>query len=302
MPQKISKDQMIEKRSSAMRGASLIKAFRSPPSWSAEGRSATFVMTTDQVDRYGDIVVQDGLDTKNFIQNPTLLLFHNSRSWPAGTWSNVKRGMDGSINQTLGTANFLPEGTDEDADKAARLVELGVIKTCSIGFSPDWDEASAVLDDDDEWTGGIKFEKSELIECSIVPVPANPGAMVKSAAELGEMSLCRDFISEILDTWHKNDAGLIVPRAEIERAHKDANGNKSSIVLKIDTAEVQKIIEDAKDEVRKEEKSFFAKLKSFLISEKQIEEPKAPKIIEGSAVKAAATFAQIKAARARRTA
>lgn len=259
MPKKtISKDQILERRAGSLRGDTLLKALREPTTWNEEKRSATFVMSTEQVDRYGDIVRQEGLDITNFNKNPIMLLFHNSRTWPAGTWSNIEKDLTGRPKKTLGVANFMPEGTDENCDKAAKLVAMGVIKCCSIGFQPDWEAAEPIFDDEDSWTGGIDFRMSELIECSIVPVPANPGAMAKAAAEMGELSLCRDFISEILDSYEKSPAGLIVPRKALEEAHHEASGNKVSVSipanLKTDPELSQKIKESVQKEVEEAKK------------------------------------------------
>jgi hypothetical protein len=315
MTKRVSIDEMMAKRHDAMRGTSLQKAFRSPPSWNEDARSATFVMSTEQVDRYGDIVVQEGLDIAEFLQNPAMLLFHNSRDWPAGQWSNVQKMLSGRPKRTVGDAVFVPEGTTGEADRAARLVALGVIRTCSIGFGVNWDEAEPILDDEDSWTGGIRFNKTTLYECSIVPVPANPGAMAKGALASGDMALCRDFIAEILDNWEKSPAGLIVPRHALEDAHKEVDGERTTITVKVDADEAGEIIRKAGAEimaaVKEENASIFDRIKKFFArqeketlaeTEKQVEEAAKQEPVAGSAAIAAETMNTIKAARAKRQA
>jgi colicin import membrane protein len=76
---------------------------------------------------------------------------------------------------------------------------------------------------------GYEILESELVECSPVTIPANPLALAKSAAH-GDV-LARETIEEILDTWVKTEAGLIMPREEFEKAHKEAAGQRTTVVV-----------------------------------------------------------------------
>lgn len=239
---KASADEVQAKRKDHVRdsdrGLVMVKGFKSPPSWNKEARSAKFVMTSESIDRYQDIVVQAGLNIERFMENPQGLLFHNSRSWPCGLWSDVTKVLGGRPKRTEGVLNFLPEGTDEDADRAARHVAVGSIRTVSIGFKPNWDDIDYILDDDDDWTGGFRYNSSELLECSLVPIPAQPDALVKSAG--GDMVLARSLIEEILDTYAKTPEGLLIPMDEYRAKHFDLAGNRSTFVIDKELAPVAK--------------------------------------------------------------
>ena len=91
---KISADEFVAKRKDhtiEVGGkVGVVKAAKSPPSWDPARRAARFVMTTEQKDRYGDIVRTKGLHTEEFLKNPVGLLFHNSRTWPVATWENLE--------------------------------------------------------------------------------------------------------------------------------------------------------------------------------------------------------------------
>lgn len=229
---RVSADEVQNKRKSQTKsvagGMAVVKGLTSPRTWDDEKRNAKFIMTTEQVDRYGDIVGQAGMDLKNFEQNPQGLLFHNSRSWPVGQWSDITKVLSGRPKRTEGVLNFLPEGVDVDCDRAANHVKHGTIKTVSIGFIPDWEEVDAVLDDNEDWIG-FRFNKSELIECSLVPVPANPGALVKDAR--GDDVLARNLVEDVLDTWTRTPEGLLIPIKEYEQLHFEMGGNKTSIIV-----------------------------------------------------------------------
>jgi hypothetical protein len=58
-------------------------------------------------------------------------------------------------------------------DEIRRLVEADILRATSVGFRPLEDEPINVKD---PW-GGTRYKKSELVECSVVAVPANPNAL-----------------------------------------------------------------------------------------------------------------------------
>ncbi len=230
---KASADEVHSKRKTHVKdvagGSAIVKGFKAPPSWNAEARSAKFIMSSETPDRYRDIVVQSGIDLTAFNKNPQGLLFHNSRSWPIGMWSDVTKILTGRPKRMEGVLNFLPEGTDEDADRAARHVAAGSMRTVSIGFIPDYDQVDWILDEDGDWTGGFRFNSSELIECSVVPVPAQPDALVKDTG--GDWTLARDLIEDVLDTYTKTAEGLLIPLDLYEQKHAEMGGNRTSIIV-----------------------------------------------------------------------
>lgn len=222
MPQKVSLDELLSKRQGHIkhtdRGDAIVKAVKAPASWDDENRSAKFIMTSESVDRYGDIVVQSGIQTDAFMKNPQGLLFHDSRSWPIGLWSDVTKVLAGRPKRTEGVLNFMEKGLDPDADRAATHVKAGTIRTVSIGFIPlDWDYIEEELEGRNRITG-FRFIASELLECSLVPIPAQPDALVKDAG--GDNRLLRSLVEEVLDTYRETPDGLIVPRQEYERVYE----------------------------------------------------------------------------------
>lgn len=253
MSNRPSLDEILSKREghviSTDRGDAIVKTFKAPTSWNQEERSARFTMTAQAEDRMKDIVRTNGLDTTEFEKNPVMLMFHNSRSWPVGKWMDIQK-IGGKSPRMEGTAKFADEGTIDEADKAASLVSQGILQACSIGFIPkdyEW-----IKDDEGNHTWGIDFIESELTECSIVPVPAQPAALVKSAG--GDMTLCRDMIEEVLDTYAKTPEGLLVPREDYVKAYKAVkfadlpqpkSVEKVTLALKVDTEGAAEMVEEA---------------------------------------------------------
>lgn len=213
----IAKAKANEQTRETSAGITLVKAAKAPPSWDKNERSARFVMTSQAQDRYGDIVVTDGVDLSEFEQNPVGLLFHNSRTWPVGHWANMEKMLRGRPPRLEGDLIMLPAGGPvKEVDEAAWMIENGGIRACSIGFLPDWDEVESVLDDEGKWMG-MRFVRSTLLECSICAIPANPQALAKSFGE--DHRLARELIEDILDNWARTPEGVMVPRKAYEEAY-----------------------------------------------------------------------------------
>lgn len=213
----ISLDQIYSERQffvkSTAKGDALTKVHKAPASWNGDGRSATFVMTAEVVDRYGDVVVTKGGDVTEFERNPVCLWAHNSWSHPIGMWEDVKK-ISGSPRRMEGRAMLCEEGTTEDCDMVAKLLASNMVRACSIGFIPkQWE---AIRDDRDRIVG-FKFLEWELLECSICSIPANPAALVKAAG--GDQNAANLAIAMVLDEWSQTPEGLIVPRKDYERAY-----------------------------------------------------------------------------------
>jgi HK97 family phage prohead protease len=219
----VSIDEFLSARKTFARDGLVLKAFKAPPSFDAEARTARFIMSTQQADRDGDVIVTEGIDTSEFEKNPVALLMHNARNWPIGQWSDLEKKTASQPPRLEGVLNFMPEGDSEEADMAALFVQRGVMRACSIGFLPK--EVEMIRDDEDRWTGGFRIPACEIVECSLVPIPANPGALVKEAGGCPRMA--RELIEQVLDEWVKLPDGLVVPREAYEAKRAEITDSKT---------------------------------------------------------------------------
>lgn len=148
-----------------------------------ENRIFQMTYTDETVDRYGDVIKAGGCDSKNYMFNPVVLPFHNSRTFPIG--QTLKLTVDKAGGNVVGLALIVqnsvdPTGTSEIFYK---MMKAGLIKAGSIGFMPKkWtfpDKKQAEeLGMDPNY--GVIFEEWELLEHSICSVPANPNALQNS--------------------------------------------------------------------------------------------------------------------------
>jgi HK97 family phage major capsid protein/HK97 family phage prohead protease len=136
------------------------------------GKSAEFVLSDATPDRFGDIVEVDGWEFANFIKNPVALFSHRA-DFPIGTWANIRK-QDKALRGNLILA---PKGISPRIDEIRGLVEAGILRAVSVGFKP---LASRPVDPTRNDPFGMTpqiYTKSELVECSLVSIPANPNAL-----------------------------------------------------------------------------------------------------------------------------
>lgn len=126
-----------------------------------------FVLSAPAPDRVGDVIERDAWRLENFQRNPICLWAHDHTA-PVGAWTNVRAAADGAL---LGTLNLAAAGTSRIVDTVRSLVDQGIIKAASVGFRPLKAEpikGSAFA---------RRFTEVELLEVSLVSVPANAQAL-----------------------------------------------------------------------------------------------------------------------------
>jgi HK97 family phage prohead protease len=134
--------------------------------------SIVHIISTETSDRYGDIVRAEGLDTGNYKKNPVVLYGHDQRAFPVGKslWQKVTtlpNGQKGVLAKTQFTKST------EEGRTVYQLWKEGLLNAASIGFLPI--DYEPILDN--KSFVGYDFKASELLEYSIVPVPANQEAL-----------------------------------------------------------------------------------------------------------------------------
>jgi HK97 family phage prohead protease/HK97 family phage major capsid protein len=125
-----------------------------------------FVLSDETPDRLDDVIMSDGWDLKAFKRNPIALFGHRS-DFPIGKWLNIRV----ENKQLIGHLEMAAEGTSPRIDEIRRLIDSGILKAVSVGFRP----LESKKREGTDW--GYVYTKSELVETSVVAVPANPNAL-----------------------------------------------------------------------------------------------------------------------------
>lgn len=181
----------------------------------AGARRIPFCLSDDTVDRMGDTIAAEGWELDGYRANPVVLWAHDSYSPPIGKGLAL-RVSDGRL---LGDVEFAAADLYEFADLVYRLVKGGYINAGSVGFNPlEWSFAR-----DKEREFGIDFERQELLEFSVVPVPANAHALVEARAKGLDTRPLAEWAEKVLDEGGR----VIVPRSEIERLRRMAQESRS---------------------------------------------------------------------------
>lgn len=134
----------------------------------SKDKPVTFVASTSDPDRYGDVVDQKGWDLRAYERNPIILFNHNPQQMPIGRGkAYIKNG------QLMIDVEF--DKNDEQAQKIERKVRDGYINAVSVGFQAPKAISRNSLPTEHKYYGksGQYFPKSELLEVSIVTIPAN---------------------------------------------------------------------------------------------------------------------------------
>ena len=129
-----------------------------------EGRE--FVMSDETVDRMGDVILSDGWTLDNFWKNPKALFGHKN-DFIIGRWINVRV----ENKQLRGHLELAKKGTSPRVDEIISLVEQNLLTAVSVGFRPIETKPR------EESEFGVFYTKAELVETSLVSVPANPNAL-----------------------------------------------------------------------------------------------------------------------------
>jgi HK97 family phage prohead protease len=132
----------------------------------------SMTITTAATDREQDEVVPEGIDLRAYRRNPVVLFGHDHRSLPVG----VATSLDVSPGEGIRATWRWLEG-DPFADRVRNAYDQGVLRAASIGFS--------VKEYERNDHGGLRYTQTELLEFSLVPVPANDQAVRSVLRSLG---------------------------------------------------------------------------------------------------------------------
>ncbi len=129
------------------------------------------VASTALEDRHGEVVAVDGWDLKAFKKNPVLQWAHDHTVPAIGVAKNIKVEGEGKKARLIFEPVF--HEFTEQAKALKKMVEEKIINSFSVGFRP--------LEVD-----GNTYTKSELLEISLVNVPANPDARMLAYKSLNK--------------------------------------------------------------------------------------------------------------------
>ena len=158
-----------------------------------ESRSFDVVASTDGLDSHGDKVAQDWkLD--RFKANPVVFFGHESWDLPIGKASDV-RVEDGELRARV---TLVSAAANPRAEQVMQLMKEGALSGVSVGFRP-----GKVSTEKLDGREIVVLSQNELLELSVVGIPANPEARAKSDGRHGgganEGTAMKNIVTKALD-------------------------------------------------------------------------------------------------------
>lgn len=215
-----------------------------------ETKTIRFKISDNQADRMGEIVDQESWDFKNYMNNPIVLWGHNPDE-PENVLGQTL-ALETENGQTFAEMQF-----DDDINPKAALVwkQLlkGTLRTVSVGFIAHEQE-------------GNVLKNNELLEVSVVPIPANPRAI---ALSMKDGSLSRKDAKFLQDSM-KRELEYIEQQMQQEEDEEqrekamtdeqfaklmDAIGGIGERVGKLEEAQNAAKVEDTADDTEEDEQA-----------------------------------------------
>lgn len=174
-----------------------------------ETREVQFVISTDTKDRHGEVINMKNWKLDSFNANPIVGYQHNvygdNMCLPPNpddvlgkskAWIDTYKGKDALI----ASVEFEPKDINPLAEKVFRKVLFGSLNAASVGILP---VGEGKVEKDINGNKTYFYDGQELIEWSIVNIPANPDARAKALKNHTESALT--FVQRLLPDFGMKD-------------------------------------------------------------------------------------------------
>ncbi len=201
--------------------------------------TVTAVISTDAIDRDNEVLSPKGAILDNFLKNPVVLWVHNSFGMPVGKALWIKRG------RKKITAKVKFAKTDL-GQEVFEMFKGGFLNAFSVGFivkkshSPTPDEIKKKPELAEAWR---IFDEWELLEFSVVPVPANQEALATAVKQktltISDTTL-EDMDMDVEEIFLTEDEQKKVDEEEKEEKEVDTDEEKDIVEEDVE----EKVVED----------------------------------------------------------
>ena len=148
----------------------------------AAGVKVEATITTETIDRDGEVLISQGMDATEYELNP-VVFYNHDYAQPIVRISEIRRGK-GKIDATIEFAQR-PDGFEGSyfPEFVESLVDQGIVKGISVGFVPiAGGVRKASQKDREDYGDSVRqvYSKWKLLEVSVAPLPANATALVSA--------------------------------------------------------------------------------------------------------------------------
>jgi HK97 family phage prohead protease len=166
-------------------------------------RTIDFVISSEAIDRYDSTLALGGWQLDNYLRNPVVLWGHDDQTPAIGRGPNTRA--QGKL--LVSSAEFAPREIYPLADTVYQLLKAKFLNAASVGFLPldfEWSN-------DEDRPYGIDFKSQDLLEWSVVNIPANPDCLVQARSTGIDTAPLIAWAERLLD----QDGMTVVPRDEL---------------------------------------------------------------------------------------
>lgn len=177
-----------------------IKYFTNPvKSVENDDRVLRFIGSTEAVDRDDEVIKASGWKLKQYKTNPVVLINHQYHELPV---AKTKKVWVDKENKALMFDIEFPEGSvSSQGDTLYKLYKGGFMNATSVGFRPNPEKMKFA---EKKGEPRVTFNEQELLEISLVSVPANPEALLTSK------SIKKAIKNEVIDELELTDLSILM--------------------------------------------------------------------------------------------
>lgn len=228
-----------EAKSQEVQDAAIIKSYSCDSIKAVDDSKLVFDFTisTGSPDRDNDIIDADGWDLGAYKNNPVVLWAHSHDDLPIAKSSTITI-KDAKL---VATADFADASKiNEFSATVAKMISAGLLNAASVGFRP---LKYCTNEERGDWA--YDFLEQELLEWSVVPVPANSEALAGAKSAGIDISSLKSWAEKTLDAcvgsgvWAPSSA---ISKDDVEKAWSAAAGSPKSVAAtsKSDTQSEEK--------------------------------------------------------------
>lgn len=222
-----------------------------------------WLLSNQRVDSYDSTLAWDGWELGDYKHNPQVLLAHNSGVdfgiLPIG--EDVGAYVDPQRKALMGVTRYVSQelaGKESVEARAVRWVKAGFLRAVSVGFEPMEYEVAKDRDDGASMFVPMDFKRQALREYSVVPVPANPDALMDGRGFANMKPEDVENFAEDIERSLDGAGWLTLPRSMLEQIRSSVRGTRvqvdvggsSFVVARAD--EIPDIVSPAEDQPAEE--------------------------------------------------
>jgi HK97 family phage major capsid protein/HK97 family phage prohead protease len=206
-----------------------------------------FVLSDASMDRFGDTINPHGWSLDNFKRNP-IALFNHDKSFVIGKWENM-RVLNNALRSHLRLA---PAGTSPRIDEIRRLVDADILIATSVGFLP-----IEMAPKTKSGAKGDVYKRQELVEASLVSVPANPNTLAVAKG----LGISADTLRLVFA--EHGTRNVITTNRRFTGKHAETSNDKRRKAFAMSTSPLAERIETAQARITKMREQLEAHVKSI---------------------------------------